>query len=108
MKNVIKLITILLFMILLSSCMTQRVVTPPDKAIQLATSEDNCTLTSEKTDWYYAWGTVTPDHNSTIEMLTDVNKPVIIKIGSWSDYLLGFSTLGLAVPQTVRVYECEK
>ncbi len=104
-----KLLIILLFSsILFTSCVTHTIVTPPDKVVQLATSEDNCKLASEKTDWYMWWGISTPKEANTIELLTDVNHPVMIKVGSWSDYFLGFLTLGVAVPQTIRVYECEK
>ena len=106
MKNL--LIILLLSSFLLTSCLSQKIVTPPDKKIELATSEDNCKLTSERRDWYIWWGLASPKEIDTTEMLTDVNHPVIIKIGKWSDVLLGFATLGFGIPQTIRVYECEK
>ena len=106
-----KLLILLLFVSFLSTaCITQKVVTPPDKPIQLATSDMKCVLADERTDWFFFWGLSPLGESNTAEMLSNVNHPVKIEyVTTFSDGFIGiFSALISFVPKTVRVYECSK
>ena len=105
-------IMIILSIFIFSACTSQRIVSPPDKPILLATSDMKCVKTAEKRDWYFFWGLASFDDKElyTASLLTDVNKPVKIEVTTtFADAMLTILT-GIAsfVPETTIVYECTK
>jgi hypothetical protein len=94
---------------LFSSCATQKVVTPPDKPVVLATTDMQCVETARKRNWYFFWGLASLDKDdTTAELLTDVNKPVKIEVTTtFTDAMLSIFTVWASfLPETTIVYEC--
>jgi len=103
---------ILIFLSVFSSCVTQKVITPPDKPVMLATTDMKCVQVSEKRDWYFLWGLkpVNEKEVTTAPLLTDVNKPVKIEITTTAldAFMTIFTFWASFVPETTKVYECSK